>query len=66
MLYVGLAGIREVLGPQGATFKLMVCAHRIGVEISLVLLQIAQKRKFFFTNRTHKDIPNSMKQKAMF
>lgn len=66
MLYVGLAGVCEVLGPERAALKLMVCAHLIGVEISLVLLQIAQKSKLFFTNRTHKDIPNSMKQKAMF
>jgi len=47
---MGLAGIGEVLGPQGATFKLMVGAHLVWVEISLVLLQIAQESKFFFTN----------------
>lgn len=38
MLHVGLAGVCEVLGPQGPTFKLMVCTHLIWVEISLVLL----------------------------
>ena len=47
---MGLAGIRKVLGPQGAAFKLVVRAHRIRVEISLVLLQIAQERKLLFTN----------------
>lgn len=50
MLSMGLAGIGEVLGPQGAAFKLMVGTHLVWVEISLVLLQIAQKSKFFFTN----------------
>lgn len=66
MLCVRLAGVREVLRPQGAALKLVVCAHLIRVEVSLVLLQIAQKSKFFFTNRTHKDIPDSVKQKAVF
>lgn len=50
MLDVGLAGVCEVLGPQRAALKLVVRAHLIRVEISLVLLQIAQKSKLFFTN----------------
>lgn len=65
VLRVGLAGVREVVRPQGPTCKLVVRAHLIRVQVPLVLLQIAQERKLLFTNGAHKDIPNSMEQEAV-
>lgn len=66
MLGVRLAGVRKVLRPQGAARKLVVRAHLVRVEVSLVLLQIAQESKFFLTHRTHEDIADAVKQKAVF
>lgn len=66
MLGVGLARVREVVRSQGPALKLVVRAHLIRVQVPLVLLQIAQESKLFFTNGTHEDIPYSVKQKAVF
>lgn len=66
VLCVRLTGVSKILGPQSPTFKLMMSALFVWMEIPLMLLQIAQKSKFLFTHWTNKDIPYSMKQKAMF